>query len=177
MDHAAQRVSPRTRARPTVLDAATPPSLRRAAVTGHARATLDSSRAAVAMAPDEARDPGVDFDALVAVCLEVCVSVQRLDTLFGPVYAMLRPSALARRAFLLGLEPYLLRHRLPYLPATVLLDLTQLYAVMAAGAEPIKQSCGCAPWRRWWRRDGERRRCARDGWQCARWKPTHRRTT
>ena len=66
------------------------------------------------------------------------MSVQRLDTL-GPVYAMLRPSALARRAFLLGLEPY--RHRLPYLPATVLLDLTQLYAVMAGADVHYKQSC------------------------------------
>ena len=143
MDHAAQRVSSADESAPDgALDAATAaePSAEPPLLGTLSAPPSDASRAAVAMAPDEARDPGVDFDALVAVCLEVCVSVQRLDTLFGPVYAMLRPSALARRAFLLGLEPYLLRHRLPYLPATVLLDLTQLYAVMAAGAEPSTTS-------------------------------------
>ena len=105
MDHAAQRVSSADESAPDgALDAATAaePSAEPPLLGTLSAPPSDASRAAVAMAPDEARDPGVDFDALVAVCLEVCVSVQRLDTLFGPVYAMLRPSALARRAFAPG---------------------------------------------------------------------------
>ena len=53
----------------------------------------------------------VDFDALAAVCLELCIGAHRLDSLFGPIRSLFRPSPVAQRPRALLLALTITDHR------------------------------------------------------------------
>ena len=78
----------------------------------------------------------VDFGALASVCHELCISTCRPSSLFGPIYDLFLPHTTARRAFVLGLEPYLLARRLPMLPPPILLELAILLTSAPAESPP-----------------------------------------
>ena len=74
-----------------------------------------------------------DYDTLAAICVDLCVSVRRLDHLFGPLYKQFCDvSPDARRALIEAFEPLVRARRLSHFTDQVLIDVCHHFASMGA---------------------------------------------